>query len=82
MSKLMSLQDPSYLKELHEVSSLLFSLLPTFNIKQSATTFDFYFDIRNVGFCLEELMISVGATSETPVMNPNGGKGSKCKWMS
>ena len=73
LSKLMSLQDPSYLKELHAVSSLLFSLLPTFNIKQSATTFDFYFDIRNVGFCLEELMISVGASSETPVMNPNGG---------
>jgi len=47
LSKLVPLQDPSYLKELHAVSSLLFNLLPTFNIKLSTTTFDFYFDIRN-----------------------------------
>jgi len=47
LSKLMSLQDPFYLKEMHAVASLLFSLLPTFNIKQSTSTFDFYFDVRN-----------------------------------
>ena len=48
LSTLLSLQNPLYVKELHAVSSLLFSLLPTFNFKLSATTFDFYFDIRNV----------------------------------
>jgi len=47
LSKLMPLQDASYLKELHAVSSLLFSLPPTFNINLSTTTFDFYFRIRN-----------------------------------
>jgi len=47
LSALLSLQNPFYMKELHAVSYLLFSLLPTFNFNTSATMFDFYFDIRN-----------------------------------
>ena len=40
----------SNLRELHAVAALLFSLLPTVNVKLSSTAFDFYFHIRNVGF--------------------------------
>jgi len=48
LSTLLSLQDPFYMKELHAASSLLFSLLPTFNFNIHVTkAFDFYFDFRN-----------------------------------
>ena len=43
-----SIKDPAYLKEMHEVAALLFSLLPTLNCKPTSLTFDFYLKIRKV----------------------------------
>ena len=43
-----SLEEPAYQIEMHEVAALLFDLLPTLNCKPTSLTFDFYLKIRKV----------------------------------
>ena len=43
-----SMEEPAYLTEMHQVAALLFSLLPTLNCKPTSLTFDFYVKIRKV----------------------------------
>jgi len=46
LSTCISLEDPAYLTEMHQVAALLFSLLPTLDCKPTSLTFDFYLKIR------------------------------------
>ena len=48
LSNCISLDDPAYLIEMHEVAALLFELLPTLDCKPTSLTFDFYLKIRKV----------------------------------
>ena len=48
LSTCISLEDPAYQTEMHEVAALLFNLLPTLNCKPTSLTFDFYLKIRKV----------------------------------
>ena len=60
-----SLQDPAYLTEMHEVTALLFSLLPILNCKPTSLTFDFYLKIRKVQ--LTSFLFSVTRRSRSDV---------------
>ena len=57
LSNCISLDDPAYLIEMHEVAALLFELLPTLDCKPTGLTFDFYLKIRKVRCFTQEFSL-------------------------